>query len=389
MQTLTLKNKNDFRLRKGHPWIFSNEIVSHLDVNYPNDIVRVVSSAGYDYGFAFYNPNSLVAGRLLRTSERFDENLITKRLSTALEYRKSVLDGENSFRMVFGESDLLPGLIVDKYADYLSVQLLSRSMDARKDLIVECLLKVLPNTKGIIEKDISNHRNNEGLDQKEEVLYGEVPDAVEFEENGIKYAVPLIGGQKTGYFLDQKINRMYLQKISKGKKVLDCFCNQGGFALNAAKADADFALGVDISQSAVDTATNNASINSFTNAEFLKADVFDFLEKAVSRQEKWDIVVLDPPAFTKNRKTLPKAIAGYSKINKLALRLIPKGGYLVSSSCSHHLPEEEFLELISDEAAKQGRHLKLLYRGAQSPDHPILPAMLETNYLKYLIFKVE
>lgn len=386
MDKIVLKPKCDFRLRAGHPWIFSNEIVGHLKKE-TGEIVDVVSATGYSYGKAFYNPNSLVCGRLLNAFN-FNKDTIKQRIIESLEYRKFLFPQENSYRFVYGESDLLPGLIVDKYADYLSVQFLSSGMDKLKNEIVEILLEVLPGAKGIIEKDISSHRKTEGLEEIEQMLFGEIPELVRIEENGIKLDVGLAKGQKTGYFLDQKLNRKFLQGISHGKKVLDCFCNQGGFALNAAKADAKYSLAVDISSQALELAANNAKINGFENIEFGKADVFDFLEKQSSRGERWDIIVLDPPAFTKNRKTLPKAKAGYAKINKLALRMLESGGILISSSCSHHLEEEVFLELISNEAAKLGKKLRIIFRGMQSPDHPILMSMPETNYLKFFAFQV-
>ncbi len=387
MQKLELKPKCDIRLRSGHHWVFSNEIKQHLDIE-AGSVVEVVSSSGLSWGAAFYHPNSLIAARLLK-STKFDINIVRHRISNAIQLRQELFAEESSYRLVFGESDFLPGLIVDKYSDYLSVQLLSAGVERLKEDIVEQLLKLLPNTKGIIEKDISKHRASEGLEEKEEVLFGNIPELIEITENGLKLDVALLGGQKTGYFLDQKINRKQIKKYSKNKTVLDCFCNQGGFALNCATANAKSVVGVDISSQAIQLATNNASKNNLNNIEFIKYDVFDFLEESASKNRTWDIIILDPPAFTKSRKTLTKAIVGYSRVNKLALKCLKLGGILVSSSCSHHLTEASFLELISKEASKLGKQLRIIYRGMQSPDHPILSSMPETNYLKFLIFSVD
>lgn len=386
MDKLILKKNADGRIKSGHPWIFSNEIVSHLDCS-PGTIVEVISDSGKSYGLAFYNPHSLVAGRLLYATN-FDFYEIKNRIEKAFELRKFLFPGEKSYRVVFGESDFLPGLIVDKYENYLSVQFLSAGIDVLKDKIVDALLQTIPDIEGIIEKDISTHRKTENLPEQEIVLHGEIPEKVRFVENRILYDISLIEGQKTGYFLDQKLNRKFLQTITSGKTVLDCFCNQGGFALNAAIGGAKYVLGVDISQNAVNASINNAKINNITNVAFIKADVFDYLEDELKAGNKWDIIVLDPPAFTKNRKTLPKAKAAYAKINRLAMKLINKGGFLVTSSCSHHLREDVFYETIQREAAKLNLKLTLIYRGLQSPDHPILVSMPETQYLKFFVFQI-
>jgi len=386
MEKLILKKDADNRIRHGHPWIFSNEIVQHIDCE-DGEIVEILSSTGKSYGLAFYNSHSLVAGRLLYC-EKFDYSLICERIRRSLEYRKFLFPDENSYRVVFGESDLLPGLIVDKYSNYLSVQFLSAGVDKIKETIINALLEAIPDIEGIIEKDISTHRKSENLPEVETVLYGTIADKTRFSENSILFDVSLKEGQKTGYFLDQKINRKFLQSIAKGKTVLDCFCNQGGFALNAAKSGATHVLGVDISQSAVDTSQHNAKINNFNNVDFIKDDVFDFLENENSTGNKWDIIVLDPPAFTKNRKTLPKAKAGYAKINRLALKLLNKNGFIVTPSCSHHLKEQDFFDIIQREASKQNVKLRLVYRGMQSPDHPILVSMPETQYLKFFVFQL-
>ncbi len=386
MEKLILKKNADERIKHGHPWVFSNEVAQHLNCN-DGEIVEILSSTGKSYGLAFYNSHSLVSARLLYT-EKFDYSIICERIHRSLEYRKFIFPDENSYRVVFGESDLLPGLIVDKYSNYLSIQFLSAGVDKLKDTIIKALLDVIPNVEGIIEKDISTHRKSENLPEVETVLYGNIADKTRFSENNIFFDVSLKEGQKTGYFLDQKINRKFLQDIAKGKTVLDCFCNQGGFALNAARSDAAYVLGIDVSQSAVDASQHNAKINNFHNVNFIKDDVFDFLEKENSKGKKWDIIVLDPPAFTKNRKTLPKAKAGYAKINRLALKLLNQNGFLVTSSCSHHLKEQDFLDIIQREASKPNIKLRLVYRGIQSPDHPILVSMPETQYLKFFVFQL-
>ena len=282
-----------------------------------------------------------------------------------------------------------PGLVIDKFEDCFAMQVLSYGIENTLEMIIAALLRLFPETKGIALKNNSSLRSLEGLPLYEKVIYGEIPDSVVISENGIKLEVSILSGQKTGYFFDQKINRLFLQNVSKDFQILDCFCNQGGFALNAAVGGAKRAVGVDVSENAVQNAIQNAKINNLSNAEFIKADVFDFLDEEIKRKAKWDAILLDPPAFAKNKKRVPMAKRGYAEINSKALKLIKKGGFLFTSSCSQHIYEDVFLEIIAKEAAKQKRNLRMIFRGEQSPDHPILIAMPETRYLKFFAFQAE
>lgn len=383
---IQIKKNCDNRIKFGHLWVFSNEIREHLKIS-AGSIVEVIDNNNKSYGYGFYNPNSLIAVRLLKTNETPDVTFFIKRIREAKALRESIIKDLEMSRIVFGESDLLPGLIIDKYSDYFAIQVLSAGMELLKDLIVEALLNVFPSTKGIIEKNDTKLREIEGLELISNILYGEIPDKFISNEMGVKLELSINQGQKTGYFLDQKFNRLFIRSISKGLKVLDCYTNQGGFALNAGLGGASEMAAIDSSEPALECVKRNAELNNL-NITTIKADVAEYLTKAVERDEKWDMIILDPPAFAKNRKSVPKAGAAYAKINRLAMKMIPPGGYLVSSSCSHHIFEKVFEELIYREACKLGRQLKLIYRGGQSPDHPILMSLPETKYLKFFVFQV-
>ncbi len=386
--TVQLKAYADKRLKNGHLWVFSNELKSISKEIPVGSVVELLNDKGTSFGLGYYNPNSLISVRLLGTHANIDEKFFIDRINLALNHRKMLFPNANNYRLIFGESDGLPGLVVDRYGDYLSLQSLSAGIELNMPTITSALIKALPNTKGIIAKNISRLRLIENLEQKEEVLFGEIPEEIFISENGVKLSLNLVSGQKTGYFLDQKVNRNFLQTISKGKTVLDCFCNQGGFALNAAFAGAKKSLGIDSSKDAISSSLKNKELNNFENADFEVQEVFQYLEKAAENKEKWDIIVLDPPAFAKKRKEVGAAKHGYSKINKLAMEMLNNNGILISSSCSQAVEEETFIEIISREAAKQHKQLQLIFRGGQSPCHPILMSMPETNYLKFFAFKV-
>jgi 23S rRNA (cytosine1962-C5)-methyltransferase len=384
---IILKKNCDRRLNYGHLWVFSNELenVPKLEIG---SIVNVISNNGSDYGKAFYNPLSLISCRLLKTFNEIDLDFFVKRIIEAKEYREKILPGESIYRLVFGESDLLPGLVIDKYEDYFAIQILSAGMENCKELIKEALISVFPETKGIIEKNFSKLRELEGLKQFENVLFGEIPNEFIALENKIKLSINILDSQKTGYFLDQKINRAFISKISNGLSVLDLYCNQGGFALNAAFGNAKDITGVDVSGSAIEQFKINSNLNNFNNCSFIKDDVSDFLKKSIEEEKKWDLVILDPPAFTKTKKDIKNAVIGYSRVNRLAMRCINNKGYLATGSCSQHISEQEFLEIVFREASKLKMNLKLVFRGNQSPDHPIISSMPETNYLKFFVFQI-
>jgi len=389
MQKITLKKYADKRLRTGHQWIFSNEI-ENLPKHLPaGSLVEVLDDKGFNYGVAFFNPNTLISGRLLNHSTEPDEAFYSARIKKAADYRQFLFPEQDNYRLIYAESDFLPGLIVDRYGDYLAIQVLSAGIEKDIELIKSSLLEIFPATKGIIEKSKSVLRQIEGLPDKEEIIYGEIPDNIEIIENGIKLKLNLVTGQKTGYFLDQKVNRKFLQTIAKDKTILDCFCNQGGFALNAAYAGAKHSLGIDSSQEAINSSLENKILNNFTNVDFEKSEVMQFLQNAVAEGKKWDIIILDPPSFAKSRKNIPQAKHGYAKINRLAMQCLAPSGILVSSSCTHVVDEENFLEVIGNAAGKLRKQLRLMFRGNQSPCHPILLSMPETNYLKFFVFSVE
>jgi len=367
--------------------VFSNELQEVPD--YPaGEIVEVKNYSGRSYGLGFYNPHSLIAVRMLETDTVFDGKKLEGRIRMALEYRMKIGRDTGSMRLVYGESDFLPGLIIDKFGDYFSLQILSAGMENFIHEIVNSIKKIFPDVKAIVEKNDSHWRKIENLELRESVLFGDLPDEIEFKENNIKYKISLLSGQKTGYYLDQSDNRKFTGSISKGLSVLDCYCNQGGFALNAALGGAVEVLGIDASEDAILKAKANAELNKLTNIKFEKADVPEFLEKQISENIKWDMIILDPPAFTKSKKNVSTAKAGYAKINRLAMKSLNEGGFLVSSSCSGHITEDTFYDIIANEAGKLNQHLRLVFRGGQASDHPILSAMPETKYLKFFVFQV-
>jgi len=390
MDTLTIKRMHDERIKNGHLWIFSNELVDIPKTIAPGSIVRVKNSRGDDFGQALFNPNSLITARLLLYKEQTPISVafFVERLQKALLRRKKLLGSEECYRLAFGESDLLPGLVVDIYGKYASVQTLSFGMDLLLPDVISALTTVFPALKGIVEKNKSSLRDLEGLEPREGVIWGNVPDEIIVKENNFVYSVQLIEGQKTGLYLDQKLNRRVVEQLSSGLRVLDCFTNQGGFALHASRGGATYSLGVDSSKKAIERCLENARTNNSTNIEFQVQEVFAFLDKQLETNQKWDMIILDPPSFTKSKKNVPEARRGYERINRVALCLIEPGGYLVTASCSHHIFEDVFLEIITQAAEKEGRQLQLVHRGMQSPDHPILLSMPQTKYLKFYIFQV-
>jgi 23S rRNA (cytosine1962-C5)-methyltransferase len=353
------------------------------------DLVELARHDGKLLGLGFYHPHSLIAFRFL-TSEReeigFD--FFERRILQAYDLRKRIYPRSPMFRIVHGESDYLPGLVLDKYGDYISLQTYSSGMDNRLTLMCDVLESVF-RPKGIVERNESPLRALEGLPARKGVLRGTVVPCI-LPENDIQYEIDVLEGQKTGFYLDQRENRKSIQRFSEGATVLDCFCNDGGFALNAAVGGASSVFGVDISESAVKRAERNASLGKFDNAcRFKSADVLGALEDSVEKKEKFDLVVLDPPSFTKSKKNLPAAKKGYKEINTNAMRLLRDGGALATSSCSHHLSEDLFLDILSESAVSAGRKIQLIeWRGA-APDHPVLPSMPETKYLKFGLFIVQ
>jgi len=388
MITVQLRPKEEDRIRAGHLWVFKDEISKIPNVA-PGTLVRVIDRHETSYGTGFCNPLSKITVRLLGTErENIDAAFFTERVLAAQRLREQLLPGETSYRLLFGESDLMSGLIIDRYGDYFVIQMLAAGMDQHRDDIVHAIRTVFPFAKGVIEKNMAQTRLKEGLELREGLVWGTVPETVDITENGLTLRIDLVGGQKTGYFLDQKINRAMVARFCHGKSVLDCFCNVGGFALNAAAAGAREAVGVDSSAVAVAAAQRNAEINGLSNARFEDANVFELLRAHVNEGRTWDVIILDPPSFAKSRTVLRKAHAGYAELNRLAMKALAPGGILVSASCTQLVPEAALLDIIYEEGSRLQKRLRLLYRGTQAPDHPVLLAMPETQYLKLFIFDI-
>ena len=384
---LILKKNEDRRLLSGHPWIFSNEIRETKGSPAIGDIVELRAASGLLLGIGMYNPHSLIAFRLLSSvTEEIDGPFFRKRITAALALRRQLYPESESFRLVHGESDFLPGLVIDKYNNYLCVQTFSYGMDVRLSMICDVLEDLL-HPDGIVERNESPLRLLEHLPQKKGVLRGSVQKTVH-HENGIQFLVDTLEGQKTGFFLDQRENRTVIRRFSKNARVLDCFCNDGGFALHAARGGALEVTGIDVSEEAVQRAAQNAVLNEVQNVRFEKGDVFERLASVATEKPGYDVVVLDPPSFTKSRKTVPAARKGYKELHVNAIRSIREGGTLMTASCSHHIEQDLFLTIIREAAQKTGRKLQMLIWQGAAPDHPTLPSVPETHYLKFGVFRI-
>lgn len=373
----------------GHPWIYSNEIEGY-DGEYTNgDIVEVYNFKNDFIGKGYINDASKIAIRIMtrNINEEIDEDFFRKRLSNAWEYRKKVID-TSSCRFVFGEADFLPGLIIDKYEDYYVIQSLTLGIDKYKNIIVK-LLKEEYGAKGIYERSDVHVRELEGMDQAKGFLTEPFDTKVQIIENGVKYYVDIENGQKTGFFLDQKENRKAIHKICKDAEVLDCFSHTGSFALNAGIAGAKSVLGLDISELAVEDARKNAELNGLSDiVKFECHNAFDVLHQWDKEGKKYDVVILDPPAFTKSRATINNAVRGYKEINLRGIKMVKPGGYLATCSCSHFMNPELFKDTIADAARDARRTLRQVEFRTQSCDHPILWNSDESYYLKFYIFQV-
>lgn len=394
--------KAEKSVRGGHPWVFADEVIG-VDCAYDNgELVDVYSAKDKFLGTGFINDNSKIRIRIIsrNANDRFDRAFYYRRIKYAVEYRRTVMGSDfNCCRLIFGEADSFPGLTVDKYEDVLVVQILSLGIERLKDMIFSIIVDVLGEygvcVRAIYERNDVAIRQKEGMEQGKGFYRGlNLETGLESEiiiaENGIKYSIDIENGQKTGFFLDQKYNRLAAAKIAGGKNVLDCFTHTGAFALNAAKAGAAHVTAVDISQDAVDLTRRNAQLNNLDGSmSFVCADVFDLLtELEQSKKREFDYIILDPPAFTKSRSTISAAIKGYKAINAKAMRLLPRGGYLATCSCSHFMSEKLFEEMLANSAADADVQLRQIESRKQSPDHPILWNVPETNYLKFYIFQV-
>lgn len=383
-----LKAGKEARGLSGNPWVFKSDIDRVSGKYEAGDVVSVKSARGRMLGCAFYNPLSQISLRFVTfRDERVDESFFRRRVHAAVEYRRAFAD-MNSCRLVFAESDGLPALIADSFGGVISMQCLCLGMEKWRSVIVDALEEEL-HPEGIWQRDDVPVRELEGLSQKTGLLAGRVPDRVEIRENGIRFLVDVKNGQKTGFFLDQKENRAAIAPFVKGKKVLDCFTHTGSFALHARAFGAAEVTGVDISDFACTCAKENAVLNGFDDISFIASNAFDFLREKQSAGETYDVIVLDPPAFAKTRGALDNALRGYKEINLRAMKLLRDGGYLVTCSCSQHVLPAMFQKTVLEAASDTRTVLMQAEFRTQGRDHPILPALPETQYLKCGIYRAE
>lgn len=391
---VTLKKGEGRSLKAGGLWVFDNEIDTIMGTFTNGDIVIVHDFDGYMMGRGFINQNSKIRVRMMTRNkeQQIDEAFLRNRVQTAWDYRKDTVD-TSSCRVIFGEADFLPGIVIDKYEDVLVVESLALGIDRFKETIVrllkECMAEDGIHIRGVYERSDAKEREKEGL-PKVKGFIGEPFDTnIEIVENGVHYMVDVENGQKTGFFLDQKYNRLAMQRICKGKKVLDCFTHMGTFALNAGIAGAKDVTGLDISEYAVEQAARNAKLNHLEDTvHFRCANVLDELPKLAAAGEQYDVVILDPPAFTKSREATKNAIKGYREINMKGMKLVKDGGYLATCSCSHFMTQELLAKTIKEAAKATHKRLRQVEFRTQSPDHPILWAADESYYLKFYIFQV-
>ena len=399
---ITITPKGEAALTGGHPWVYEGEVTAADGTPEDGGLVDVVSRRGSWLGCGFYNSHSRIRVRLVsrNANDDFSDAFWERRIRYAWDYRKTVMGETDSrcCRVIFGEADLFPGLTVDRFESVLVTQTLSLGMERIKDRLFPLLAKVLredgQEIRGIYERNDVALREREGMTQNKSwyPLPGETPPettTVDITENGIVYTVDFENGQKTGFFLDQKYNRLAVAKLAKGKTVLDCFTHTGSFALNAAKGGAAHVTAVDVSEFAVQCAAENARRNGLEAVmDCVAANVFDLLPELEKQPRKYDFIILDPPAFTKSRKTVANAMTGYKEINYRAMKLLPRGGYLATCSCSHFATEELFIKMLRSAARDAGVQLRQIECRQQCADHPILWGVEETNYLKFFIFQV-
>jgi len=390
LAVVKLTHARQHRVLLGHPWVYRSEVQDVHGHYRPGDVVEVVDHRGRFVGRGYINPASQIMVRLLtrHQQEPIDREFFRRRIRAALDYRRRVVRDTDACRLIYAEADFLPALIVDKFGDYLCVQTLALGIDVHKATLVELLDEML-SPAGIYERNDVSVRELEGLPLKTGFLKGSFDPLVEIKENGLTFLVDLAGGQKTGYFLDQRENRLALRGLAEGARVLDCFCHTGTFSVYAAFFGATSVLGIDISAEALETARRNAARNGLEKiCTFREGNAFDELRAMDRAGERFDLIILDPPAFTKSKETVEGAVRGYKEINLRAMKLLPPGGFLVTCSCSYHMQEELFLEVLMDAARDTGRQLRLVELRRQAKDHPVLPASPETHYLKCAVLQV-
>ena len=392
---VTLKKGAGRTLKQGGPWIYDNEIASITGTFEDGDIVLVHDFDGYPMGRGFINRNSKLTVRMMTRNidTEIDETFLTMRVKNAWEYRKKVMDDITSCRVIFGEADFLPGIVIDKFSDVLVVESLALGIDRLKETIVRILKNLMEedgiHIRGVYERSDAKVREQEGMERYKGFLGEPFDTKVEIVENGVRYYVDVKDGQKTGFFLDQKYNRRAVAKLCKGARVLDCFTHTGSFALNAGLAGASHVTGVDASKLGVRQARENAALNGLSDrVDFVCEDVFDLLPRLEKQGEKYDVVILDPPAFTKSRNSVKKAVKGYREINLRGMKLVKDGGYLATCSCSHFMTPALFCQMLREAAADAAVSLRQIADRRQAPDHPILWGVPETEYLKFYLFQV-
>ncbi|KHL68359.1 SAM-dependent methyltransferase [Pseudomonas flexibilis] len=392
LPSLRLKANAERRLRAGHLWVYSNEVdVSATPLNgfQPGDQAILEMANGKPLGIVGVSPNNLICARLLSrdTGHTLDKSLLVHRIQVALSLRERLFE-QPCYRLVYGDSDFLPGLVVDRFGDHLVVQLASATMERNKDAVIEALVQVLK-PRGILFKNDSAARDAEGLERYVDTAFGVVPEWVDLEENGVKFQAPVLAGQKTGWFYDHRLNRARLAGYVKGKRVLDLFSYIGGWGVQAAAFGASEVFCVDASAFALDGVERNAALNGVAEkVTCVEGDVFAALKELKAAEERFDVVVADPPAFIKRKKDLKNGEAAYRRLNEMAMRMLNKDGILVSASCSMHLPEDDLQNILLQSARHLDRNIQLLERGAQGPDHPVHPAIPETRYIKSLTCRI-
>ena len=385
MHTVRVNRKAAGRIASGHPWIFTSDVLDRGDAA-RGDAVRVIDPAGATLGTAHFSDSSQISLRLLSDrAETIDQAFYLRRIRESEEHRRRVVTGSDAYRLVHGEGDRLPGLIIDRYGSYFTVQTLDQGMDCAKHLIVNCLQELF-SPQGIVERNDSAVRKHESLPLQSGVLAGEVPASVIVHMNSLQFHADLLHGQKTGIFLDQRENYVAAARYARGR-ALDCFTSTGGFALHLA-GHCDSVQAIDSSEASLKTAELNRAANGIANIEFRRADVFDLLAGYAAARREFEIAVLDPPAFAKSRRSLEGAVRGYKEINRRTLELLSGGGILVTCSCSHHLSEAMLLDIVASASLDARRKLRVLERRTQSQDHPILLTVPETMYLKCLVLEV-
>ncbi|MCL5801376.1 MAG: class I SAM-dependent rRNA methyltransferase [Gammaproteobacteria bacterium] len=389
---LRLKKKEERRLHTGHLWVFSNEVdVAHTPLTgfEPGQLVSIEASNGAVLGTGYANPYSLICARLVSRDPHYvlDQSLLVHRLNIALSLRERLFD-KPYYRLVFGEGDALPGLVVDRYGDVLVVQLTTAGMERVKIEVVAALQKVIKPRAIVLRNDTSS-RALEGLPKYVETVLGETPEWVRLEENGVVFEVPVLTGQKTGWFYDHRMNRARMRHYVKDRRVLDVFSYLGGWGVQAAAAGASEVLCVDSSQTALDQLSHNAMLNNVAErVTGMQADAFDALKSLRAERQKFDVVILDPPAFIKRKKDLKQGLQAYHQLNQMAMQVLPKDGILISASCSHHLEPNALQDVLLQTSRHVDRSLQILEQGQQGPDHPIHPAIPETRYLKAFFTRI-